>query len=39
VARGSITDGVDYADDTGDIDHVTWEHAAILVTANALSSH
>jgi hypothetical protein len=39
VARGSITDGVDHADDTGDIDHVTCEHAAILVTPNALSSH
>ena len=36
VARGSITDGVDHADDTGDIDHATCEHAAILVTPNAL---
>ena len=39
VSRGSITNGVDHADDTGDIDHVTCEHAAILVTPNALSSH
>ena len=30
---------VDHADDIGDIDHVTCEHAAILVTPNALPSH